>query len=368
MRQIAQQHTPARDSGAEGTNYRQCLGDVRANRGRPFQQPQGAIKSESLLSLRDHQPLTSLLVSIIIRRLRPFFTMASGSLSSLDLDTPEAAQTYSKMNKGVQLVGAMRLLKKYFPELPGSNSKILDIGCGTGDFIFEVIKLLEEEGKVFASDPLPERIKLANQALFKLNLACAKEQKPFLNVTFSIDKAENVLDVYGKSFFEYVTMISVIHWLNNSEDAARQAYEVLKPGGYFGVTTGCRGETTEAPQHPLLNLKQSVLAEPEYAQYSCPSKSNPTMFTEDNLRSIMNKAGFERTEIDRHQIELEFDNYEEFCLFMDASSYNNFTRADFLPEEKREGYLARMRSRYREIIERHGAKLPVDQFLVCAYK
>ncbi len=96
---------------------------------------------------------------------------------------------------------------------PSKNSKILEIGCGDGEFTKRLIIL---PSKIVAQDLTPKVIKKA-KIRFK--------QK---NVKFEIGNAESLN--YKNNSFDIVCGISILHHINLRK-ALKEARRVLKPNG-----------------------------------------------------------------------------------------------------------------------------------------
>lgn len=113
-----------------------------------------------------------------------------------------------------------------------SGDRLLDIGCGTGEYTTVLAKDFNE---VAGIDIEPERL-----AVFEAN-------KPS-NVTVSAMSA-NTLN-YDDHTFDVVTMIEVLEHLSDPVAALREVRRVLKPGGVFALTTPNRRWPLE--QHGVL--------------------------------------------------------------------------------------------------------------------
>ena len=97
--------------------------------------------------------------------------------------------------------------------------KVLELGCGVGYFTKH---LAETKAAITANDISPDLLEVA------------REQVKAENVTF---KVENAYDLsYADNSFDTVVGSSVLHHLE-VDDALRECYRVLKPGGILCVTT-----------------------------------------------------------------------------------------------------------------------------------
>ena len=99
------------------------------------------------------------------------------------------------------------------------NSKVLDLGCGTG----HLTKYIKDMGfEVIGLDPSLKMLELAN--------------KNFKNLSF-IEGISAKLP-FEDNFFDYVVSIEVLRYLNpkDVEKTYEEIFRVLKPKGFFNVT------------------------------------------------------------------------------------------------------------------------------------
>lgn len=97
------------------------------------------------------------------------------------------------------------------------GSKVLDLGCGTGNITFMLAEMVGSKGQVVGVDPDKERIKVA------------RENNAYDNVTFfEADSETFPEDQYDLIYCQYVTDL-----VRNKESMYKRVYENLKPGGKF---------------------------------------------------------------------------------------------------------------------------------------
>lgn len=101
---------------------------------------------------------------------------------------------------------------------PSKNKKILEIGCGDGEFTKRLAKL---NCKIFASDITPKVIEKA------------KKEVKHKKIKFLIDNAESMK--FKDQTFDIVCGISVLHHIN-IEKAFKESFRVLKNGGQIFFT------------------------------------------------------------------------------------------------------------------------------------
>ncbi len=116
--------------------------------------------------------------------------------------------------------------------------RLLDLGCGRGWFA----ERLEEFGETHGIDLSPEGI------------AAARVRRP--NIVYTVG---NIYDApLAKDYFDVVVSQEVIAHVDDQRKYLDRAAEVLKPGGYFIITTGNKyvmdrlgdvGWNVQPPQH-----------------------------------------------------------------------------------------------------------------------
>ena len=107
--------------------------------------------------------------------------------------------------------------------------RVLEIGCGTGSTALAHAPFVEH---ILATDISSEMIGIA---------ADKAEAAGIENVTFTCGTLED-LTVQPASF-DAILGLNILHLLPNRAQAIEQAYQLLKPGGYFISSTACLGRT-----------------------------------------------------------------------------------------------------------------------------
>ena len=103
-----------------------------------------------------------------------------------------------------------------------ADSKIIDIGCGTGNNTFKLSKMIGDEGIVTGIDPIKQRIEKASDVYgFKSNL------------NFKEGSAEDSWQ-FGTDH-DLAVSTTVLHWVpvNKRKEAFRGIYKSLKPNSMF---------------------------------------------------------------------------------------------------------------------------------------
>jgi len=128
---------------------------------------------------------------------------------------------YDLMNDLMSL-GVHRLWKKNFINWlnPQENTILTDVASGTGDIAKLYLNKINYKGSVYCVDE--------NKEMLNLN---KKKIKKNSNVKWFCNNAEKL--PFKNNFFDYYTISFGIRNVNNINNALKEAYRVLKPGGRF---------------------------------------------------------------------------------------------------------------------------------------
>jgi demethylmenaquinone methyltransferase / 2-methoxy-6-polyprenyl-1,4-benzoquinol methylase len=128
---------------------------------------------------------------------------------------------YDFMNDLMSL-GIHRLWKKNFINLlnPQKNTKLIDVASGTGDIAKLYLKEINNAGNVFCVDE--------NNGMLDIS---KKKFKENTNINWFCANAEKL--PFENNFFDYYTISFGIRNVSNINNALKEAYRVLKPGGRF---------------------------------------------------------------------------------------------------------------------------------------
>lgn len=107
--------------------------------------------------------------------------------------------------------------------LPSDKERLLDVGCGDGDFIFMAKAKLKE---CFGVDVSPLRIERAKER--------SKERPDRDDFHFSKYDVDEGLP-FSDSFFDVVSCIAVLEHVFNPPNVLDEIHRVLKPNGIFIV-------------------------------------------------------------------------------------------------------------------------------------
>ena len=145
--------------------------------------------------------------------------------------------------------------------------EVLEFGCGTGS---TAISHSQHVKRIHAIDVSSKMIEIARGKADRENVE---------NVTFEQSTIEQI-HVPDQSL-DAVLGLSILHLLENKEEAIAKVHQMLKPGGVFVTSTACIGDTMNffkviAPVGKFLGLMPLV-----------------KVFTMEQLVTSLTGAGFE---------------------------------------------------------------------------
>ena len=128
---------------------------------------------------------------------------------------------YDLMNDLMSL-GIHRLWKKDFINWlnPQKNTTLIDVASGTGDIAKLYLNKINYKGHVCCVDE--------NKNMLNIN---REKLKRNINVKWFCSNAEKL--PFKNNYFDYYTISFGIRNINNINNALKEAYRVLKPGGRF---------------------------------------------------------------------------------------------------------------------------------------
>lgn len=116
------------------------------------------------------------------------------------------------------------------------KGKLLDIGCGVGDFA-DAFSFYRKDLKLYAIDISSKAIKLAKKRNAKVQFKVADAQKL----------------PYPDNYFDVVTVFDLIEHVQHPTKVIKEVYRVLKPGGIFHTFIPTESEMLSL-EGPLIKL------------------------------------------------------------------------------------------------------------------
>ena len=101
------------------------------------------------------------------------------------------------------------------------GSKVLDLGCGTGNYTYRLAERVGPTGRVVGVDPDKERIKIAREKWVRDNL------------TFM----EGCGESFPEGQYDLIFSNYAIHYIENKQPTFERVYKNLRPGGQFAFVT-----------------------------------------------------------------------------------------------------------------------------------
>lgn len=154
---------------------------------------------------------------------------------------------------------------------PKRGYKILEIGCGDGEFTNRIAKLNCE---IIATDITPKVIAKGKKVLKKKN------------VKFFVDNAESMR--FKDNSFDIVCGISILHHIN-PQKALKEAYRVLKPGGQIFFT-----------EPNLLNPHIYAGLNIKWLKQKMEFSPDETALVRWEIRNMLQKIGFSRVNVSNY--------------------------------------------------------------------
>jgi len=108
---------------------------------------------------------------------------------------------------------------------PKVGEAVLDLGCGSGNIAFAIAEQVGPEGAIVGVDIARKMVARCNEKL---------KDTTFTHLTFEYGDAEQ-LD-YPPNHFDRIYASAILPWLINPQAALRHWFELLKPGGWIGLT------------------------------------------------------------------------------------------------------------------------------------
>ncbi|KFB41593.1 AGAP005256-PA-like protein [Anopheles sinensis] len=204
------------------------------------------------------------------------------------------ANLYQQAN-GVQRRDAMEILKEYAPLVSwsdrGGEDSLLDIGCGSGDVLVDlVLPLLGGEAtvlsRVLATDISDQMVRYARETY-----------KHLKTVSFETLDIGSVLDAAWLSRsgqFSHVTSFYCLHWVQSQHTAFSNIHRLLKPGGECLLVF--------LANNPIFDIYNQLSRSPKWSKYMYDVEKyiSPYQYSENpasEIEDLLCTVGFQQYQI-----------------------------------------------------------------------
>ena len=168
------------------------------------------------------------------------------------------------------------------------NASILDLASGTGDLALLMAKKINKEGKIILSDINSSMLSIARNRMLDKGLNN--------NVAYTIADAENL--PFPNNHFDIITIAFGLRNVTQKENALKNMYRVLKPGGKAYILEFSKPTIPAINAiydnysfHILPKLGQWVANDASSYQYLAESiRMHPD---QETLKTLLETAGFE---------------------------------------------------------------------------
>ncbi len=158
---------------------------------------------------------------------------------------------------------------------PRIGETILDLGCGSGNIAFQIADKVGAEGSIIGVDIAHKMLAHCNKKL---------KQTSHTNLIFEYGDVEQ-LD-YSPNYFDRIYASAILPWLINPQAALRHWFELLKSGGWIGLTVW--------PSNSFVwgdGERQAL------RKYGVQSTVHEFSGTQEKTRKLMELAGFGKINI-----------------------------------------------------------------------
>jgi len=206
-----------------------------------------------------------------------------------DFSFDKIARQYAKYRETHP--GVLRNLLKNIDQ----NTKVLEIGCGTGNYIIALNSLTNCQawGIDISEEMLSKAKSRTNRVRFKLSDATRLD--------------------FSDEFFDFVFSVNVIHHIKDHKSYYKEAYRILKFGGKIVTVTDS--------EWILRNRRPLTLYFPETLEVDL--KRYPSI---EKLKSIMRETGF-------YNIKEEMTEYHYYLTDISAYREKSFSSLNLISEE-----------------------------------
>jgi ubiquinone/menaquinone biosynthesis C-methylase UbiE len=225
----------------------------------------------------------------------------------------EVALEYTKDRRGIFGRYAARLLDLLHPSM---ESRLLDVGCGSGAVTLQAASRVNADGWVIGTDV----------AVAMLRLGQMNALQETATVNFCQMDAERL--GFNNAAFDFVTCAFSLFQFQDMLQALIEMQRVLKPGGRLALSNWGPGYFT-----PIASLQRDL-----FRKFGIkPLLNNPLVFEPAMLRSLLNRSGFTAVKIIEEKDEVWFKTPEEVWAFnLDMGPFPIMLRRHLSTNQQRE--------------------------------
>ena len=256
-------------------------------------------------------------------------------------DTEELAKGYVLVNN-TQYDAGLFLLERLHVT-PGT--RVLDVGCGTGNLTNYLSNIVGEQGGVVGVDPSKERLAIA-----------LERTNP--NLSFDEGKAED-LSSFPAASFDIVYVNSTFHWVRDQLKALEEFARVLKPGGRLGMSGGS-GDYLTAQE----KIKEEVLSREPYRKY--PEDSPPKFLKQHELELLLDNTGFSQRTFVTNTIVKWSKDADAMIDWLDTSSSGKTYGS--IPLDLRPSAREEMKKEWNKLMTEDGIYMEMELLVTVAVK
>ena len=188
----------------------------------------------------------------------------------------EMAPHYEKGFWGVYFRYGYRKVRKISEPYIKPDSKILDLGCGTGGLTFNFSSLLNENGEINGVDISPKMIEVAN-------LTKEKYYSKSKNINFILNEADNL--PFPDNYFNLAVCLNSFHHYFSQRDVIYEISRVLTPGGFFILLDAF----SDNPSRKFWNFILKIIFKEPYAKYHT-KESLKDLFSTSKMKLVKQKS------------------------------------------------------------------------------
>jgi ubiquinone/menaquinone biosynthesis C-methylase UbiE len=246
---------------------------------------------------------------------------------------------------------------KILPKL--DNFKILDVGCGTGETLLSLSKLIDKNSKVTAIDISQSMIEFAKNKL--------SAQSNFNQYAFVVDDAQT--HIFNKNYYDLIISRFGMMFFSDPLFAFKNIYNSLKFGGEILFCTWSGIKDNDFFGIPLITLSN-------YLDVSIPNFDNqpgPMSLSEPRLiRSLLEHSGFNDVEVITKKVNLMgLENLDQqlFILLNIGPTGRLFKESKLDQDKKKISILKeQLKKNLKNRIHKNELILSANVHFVCAKK